>query len=290
MCLQCAGTPLSLPLKRITWKEAMERYGSDKPDTRFEMHIQDVSETVNNCGFSVFESAVDAGNIVCGITAKGKADNLSRKNIDALTDYAKTYHVKGLAWYAINSDGTIRSSFAKFMSDESLNKLISDMDCKTGDIMFFIADKRITALTAMGQLRLKLGKDLDLIDTSRNDLFWVTEFPLFEYSEEDQRYVAAHHPFTMPMDEDFDLIDTNPHIMRAKSYDLVMNGIEMGSGSIRIHSSDIQERMFNMLGFTKEEAWKRFGSCLKPSNTEHPHGGLPWYRQAYNGAQRKRKP
>jgi aspartyl-tRNA synthetase len=269
------GTPLSLPLKRITWKEAMERYGSDKPDTRFEMHIQDVSETVNNCGFSVFESAVDAGNIVCGITAKGKADNLSRKNIDALTDYAKTYHVKGLAWYAINSDGTIRSSFAKFMSDESLNKLISDMDCKTGDIMFFIADKRITALTAMGQLRLKLGKDLDLIDTSRNDLFWVTEFPLFEYSEEDQRYVAAHHPFTMPMDEDFDLIDTNPHIMRAKSYDLVMNGIEMGSGSIRIHSSDIQERMFNMLGFTKEEAWKRFGFLLEAFKYgTPPHGGF----------------
>ncbi|HHU01803.1 MAG TPA: aspartate--tRNA ligase, partial [Christensenellaceae bacterium] len=269
------GTPLSLPLKRITWKEAMERYGSDKPDTRFEMYIQDVSDTVKECGFSVFESVVDAGNIVCGITAKGQADNLSRKNIDALTDYAKTYHVKGLAWYAINSDGTIRSSFAKFMSDESLNKLISDMDCKTGDIMFFIADKRITALTAMGQLRLKLGKDLDLIDTSRNDLFWVTEFPLFEYSEEDQRYVAAHHPFTMPMDEDFDLIDTNPHIMRAKSYDLVMNGIEMGSGSIRIHSSDIQERMFNMLGFTKEEAWKRFGFLLEAFKYgTPPHGGF----------------
>ncbi|NLJ65495.1 MAG: aspartate--tRNA ligase [Christensenellaceae bacterium] len=269
------GTPLSLPLPRITWKEALERYGSDKPDTRFEMYIQDVSDTVKECGFSVFESAVSAGNMVCGITAKGQADNLSRKQIDALTDYAKTYHVKGLAWYAINSDGTIRSSFAKFMSDESLNRLISDMDCKSGDIMFFIADKRITALTAMGQLRLKLGKDLDLIDTTRNDLFWVTEFPLFEYSEEDQRYVAAHHPFTMPMDEDFDLIDTNPHIMRAKSYDLVMNGIEMGSGSVRIHSSDIQERMFNMLGFTKEEAWKRFGFLLEAFKYgTPPHGGF----------------
>jgi len=269
------GTPLSLPLPRITWKEALERYGSDKPDTRFEMYIQDVSDTVKECGFSVFESAVSAGNMVCGITAKGQADNLSRKQIDALTDYAKTYHVKGLAWYAINSDGTIRSSFAKFMSDESLNKLISDMDCKIGDIMFFIADKRITALTAMGQLRLKLGKDLNLIDTTRNDLFWVTEFPLFEYSEEDQRYVAAHHPFTMPMDEDFDLIDTNPHIMRAKSYDLVMNGIEMGSGSVRIHSSDIQERMFNMLGFTKEEAWKRFGFLLEAFKYgTPPHGGF----------------
>lgn len=269
------GMELSLPLPRMTWKDAMENYGSDKPDTRFDMKIHTVTDIVKECGFSVFESAARNGQIVCGITAKGAADGLSRKHMDALSEFVKTYHVKGLAWYAENSDGTVRSSFAKFIKPDIMKTLLDKMGAQKGDAVFFIADKRLTALTAMGQLRLKLGHQLDMIDTDRYDVLWITEFPLLEWSEEEQRYVAAHHPFTMPMNEDFDLMETAPEKVRAKSYDLVINGIEMGSGSIRIHASDLQERMFKLLGFTHEEAWKRFGFLLEAFKYgTPPHGGF----------------
>jgi aspartyl-tRNA synthetase len=272
---EITGRGLKLPLPRITWKEAMERFGSDKPDTRFKMEITDVTEQVQNCGFSIFESACKDGNVVVGINAKGVADKLSRKNMDALAEFVKTYHVKGLAWYSIRSDSSVRSSFKKFLNADAEEKLINIMDLEKGDAMFFVADKKITALTAMGQLRLKLGKEFDFIDNKRHDLLWITEFPMFEYSEKDNRYVAAHHPFTMPMVEDFELFDTNPYAVRAQSYDLVMDGVEMGSGSIRIHLSEVQEKMFNLLGFSKEEAWQRFGFLLEAFKYgTPPHGGF----------------
>ncbi len=269
------GMELNLPLPRMTWKNAMENYGSDKPDTRFEMKIKTVTDLVQHSGFSVFEKAAEDGQIVCAITAKGAADHLSRKDMDALSEFVKTYHVKGLAWYAQNQDGTVRSSFAKFFTEEAMDALRKEMGCVVGDAMFLIADKRLVALTAMGQLRLKLGHQLNLINKEAFNLLWITEFPLLEWNEENQRYVAAHHPFTMPMNEDFEMMDTAPEKVRAKSYDLVINGIEMGSGSIRIHASDLQERMFSLLGFTHEEAWKRFGFLLEAFKYgTPPHGGF----------------
>ncbi len=272
------GIDVPLPLKRITWKEAMANYGSDKPDTRFDMTIHDVTETVKDCGFSVFEqSAQQPGGMVCAIVAKSAAEEMSRKNIDALVEFVKTYHVKGLAWYGIQPDGSIRSSFAKFLSDGKAEQLSQQLNLQQGDMAFFIAEKKITALTAMGQLRLKLGHQLNLIDKDRYDLLWVTEFPLLEWNEENQRYVAAHHPFTSPMNEDFDLMEDHPEKVRAKSYDLVINGIEMGSGSIRIHASDLQEKMFGLLGFTHEEAWERFGFLLEAFKYgTPPHGGFAY--------------
>lgn len=269
------GVSLSLPLPRMTWKEAMANYGSDKPDTRFDMKIKTVTHLVENSGFSVFENAAKDGQIVCAITAKGAAEGLSRKDMDALGEFAKTYHVKGLAWYAKHQDGTVRSSFAKFFKEDALEKLCQEMDCGAGDAMFLIADKQLVALTAMGQLRLKLGHQLDMIDKEAYHILWITEFPLLEWNEDQQRYVAAHHPFTMPMNEDFDMLETTPENVRAKSYDLVINGVEMGSGSIRIHASDLQERMFSLLGFTHEEAWKRFGFLLEAFKYgTPPHGGF----------------
>ena len=252
---------VQLPLKRITWRDAMARYGSDKPDTRFGMEISDVSETVRGCGFKVFEDALENGQTICAIRAEG-AGKLSRKEIDALGEFVKTYHVKGLAWAVVNEDGTLRSSFAKAMQGDSMQRLIDGMCAKPGDAIFVIADKKYVALTAMGQLRLRLGKQLDRIDTSRYDLLWVTEFPLLEWSEEDNRFLAMHHPFTNVMEEDIPLMDTDPGAVRAKAYDLVMNGLEMGSGSIRIHQSDVQEKMFSLLGFSKEQAWEQFGFLL----------------------------
>jgi aspartyl-tRNA synthetase len=266
---------ITLPLPRMTWKYAMETYGSDKPDTRFEMPISDVGDTVSGCGFTVFESALAENKNVVAICAKGAADKLSRKDMDALSEFVKTYHVKGLAWAALQSDGTLRSSFAKAMAGDSMQKLMDKMGVEKGDALFVIADKKFVALTALGQLRLKLGAQLNLIDRSKYNLFWVTEFPLLEWSEEDNRFMAMHHPFTSPMDEDFCYMETDPGRVRAKAYDLVMNGIEMGSGSIRIHASDLQERMFRLLGFTKEEAWTRFGFLLEAFKYgTPPHGGF----------------
>ncbi len=266
---------ITLPLPRMTWKHAMETYGSDKPDTRFDLPISDVGGTVAGCGFAVFEGALAENKSVVAICAKGAAEKLSRKEMDALSDFVKTYHVKGLAWAALQQDGTLRSSFAKAMAGDSMQKLMDKMGMEKGDALFVIADKKYIALNAMGQLRLRLGAQLGLIDRSRYNLFWVTEFPLLEWNEEDNRFAAMHHPFTSPMDEDFDLMETDPGRVRAKAYDLVMNGIEMGSGSIRIHASDLQERMFSLLGFTHEEAWTRFGFLLEAFKYgTPPHGGF----------------
>lgn len=272
------GIDVPLPLRRMTWKEALANYGSDKPDTRFGMLIQDVTETVKNCGFSVFEqSAKQEDGIVCAIVAQNAAEDMSRRNIDSLVEFVKTYHVKGLAWHGIQPDGSVRSSFAKFLSEEKIEQLNKQLNLQQGDMAFFIADKKITALTAMGQLRLKVGRQLNLIDQDRYDLLWITEFPLLEWNEDNQRYVAAHHPFTSPMNEDFDLMEKHPEKVRAKSYDLVINGIEMGSGSIRIHASDLQERMFQLLGFTHEQAWERFGFLLEAFKYgTPPHGGFAY--------------
>lgn len=269
------GVTISLPLPRMTWKHAMETYGSDKPDTRFDMTIRDVSALVPGCGFSVFENNVAQGGIVGGIVAKQAAGRLSRKDIDALGEFVKTYHVKGLAWLSVQEDGTIRSSFAKFFAEEKLQELMKALDVEPGDIAFLIADKKPVALTALGQLRVRVARDLNLIDTSKYNLFWVVEFPLMEWNEDAGRYVSAHHPFTMPMEEDFHLLDTQLSAVRAKSYDLVLNGVEMGSGSIRIHASDLQEKMFGLLGFTHEEAWRRFGFLLEAFKYgTPPHGGF----------------
>ncbi len=269
------GVTISLPLPRMTWKHAMETYGSDKPDTRFDMTIRDVSALVPGCGFSVFENNVAQGGIVGGVVAKQAAGRLSRKDIDALGEFVKTYHVKGLAWLSVQEDGTIRSSFAKFFAEEKLQELMKALGVEPGDIAFLIADKKPVALTALGQLRVRVARDLNLIDTSKYNLFWVVEFPLMEWNEDAGRYVSAHHPFTMPMEEDFHLLDTHLSSVRAKSYDLVLNGVEMGSGSIRIHASDLQEKMFGLLGFTHEEAWRRFGFLLEAFKYgTPPHGGF----------------
>ncbi len=265
---------VSLPLKRITWRDAMARYGSDKPDTRFGMEISDVSETVRGCGFAVFETALANNQTVCAICAKS-AGKLSRRELDALGEFVKTYHVKGLAWAVPGEDGTLRSSFAKAMQGDSMQKLLTRMDCQPGDVLFVIADRRLVALTAMGQLRLRLGKELELIDNSRYDLLWVTEFPLLSFNEEENRYAAEHHPFTNVMDEDIPLMEIDPGSVRAKSYDLVLNGVEMGSGSIRIHQSELQAKMFSLIGLTSEEAQEKFGFLLEAFQYgTPPHGGF----------------
>lgn len=272
---QIKDLDINLPFPRMTWKDAMELYGSDKPDTRFDMKISTVDETVRGSGFSVFEQALEQGGIVCAIKAEGAASKFSRKDMDSLSEFAKTYHVKGLAWLALSEDGNVRSSFAKFFSEEKLKDLMTRMDVKPGDALFLIADKKLTALNAMGQVRNKLGRELGLIDKSKYNLLWVTEFPLLEWNEEDRRFQAAHHPFTMPMEQDFELMKEHPELTRAQSYDLVLNGIEMGSGSIRIHASDLQEKMFSLLGFTHDEAWKRFGFLLEAFKYgTPPHGGF----------------
>ena len=265
---------LQFPLPRLTWREAMARFGSDKPDTRFGMEISDVSDVVKGCGFLVFENALAGNQTVCAIRAEG-AGRLSRKEIDALGEFVKTYHVKGLAWAVVNEDGTLRSSFAKAMQGDSMGLLLTAVGAKPGDAVFVIADKKYVALGAMGQLRLRLGKELGLIDPKRYNLLWVTEFPLLDWDEESGHFVAMHHPFTNVMDEDVALMEEDPGAVRAKAYDLVLNGLEMGSGSIRIHQSDLQEKMFSLLGFTKEEAWARFGFLLEAFQYgTPPHGGF----------------
>ncbi|MDI9520027.1 MAG: aspartate--tRNA ligase [Bacillota bacterium] len=269
------GLDISLPLPRMTWKEAMESYGSDKPDLRYGMKIKNMNDWANDCGFSIFETAVNEGKRVCAMKADQASGQLSRKEMDALGEFVKTYHVKGLAWLAINEDGSLRSSFAKFIPQDKMDELLSMMEAKPGDALFLIADKRLTALNAMGQLRVKLAKQLNLADPEAYCLTWITEFPLLEWNEEAGRYTAAHHPFTMPMEEDFSLLEDHPEQVRAKSYDLVLNGVEMGSGSIRIHASDLQEKMFSLLGFTHEEAWTRFGFLLEAFKYgTPPHGGF----------------
>ncbi len=264
------GIDLQLPLPRMTWRQAMDNYGSDKPDTRFGMQLCDVTETVRECGFSVFEGAPS----VRGMNAKGGAA-LSRKEIDALGELAKTYHAKGLAWLTIDAEGQIKGSFIKFLKPKAQAALLEKMGAEPGDALFFVADKADTALTALGQVRLALGRKFNLMNPEQYNLFWVTEFPLLEWDEEGGRFLAMHHPFTSPMDEDDQYMETDPGRVRAKAYDLVLNGIEMGSGSIRIHDSALQERMFRLLGFTKEQAWSRFGFLLEAFQYgTPPHGGF----------------
>jgi len=265
---------LPLPLPRLTWREAMARFGSDKPDCRFGMEISDVGSVVKGCGFQVFEDALARGQTVCAIRAEG-GGRLSRKEIDALGEFVKTYHVKGLAWAVVNEDGTLRSSFAKAMQGDSMGLLLAAMGAKPGDAVFAIADTKYVALGAMGQLRLRLGKELGLIDPKWYNLLWVTEFPLLERDEETGHFAAMHHPFTTVVDEDLALLDEDPGAVRAKAYDLVLNGLEMGSGSIRIHQSELQAKMFRLLGFTEEEAWTKFGFLLEAFQYgTPPHGGF----------------
>ncbi|MCL1963805.1 MAG: aspartate--tRNA ligase [Firmicutes bacterium] len=265
------GIDVRLPLPRMTWRQAMDDYGSDKPDTRFGMKLTDVTETVKGCGFSVFESAPS----VRGINAKGAAKALSRKEIDGLGELARTYHAKGLAWLTLDAEGQVKSSFAKFFPQEKLAALLRVMAIEPGDALFFVADTPAIACTAIGQVRLFLGKKFGLLGENQYNLLWVTEFPLLEWDEAEGRFAAMHHPFTSPMDEDAPYMETDPGRVRAKAYDLVLNGIEMGSGSIRIHDSDLQERMFRLLGFTTEEAWKRFGFLLEAFRYgTPPHGGF----------------
>ncbi len=267
---------LQLPIPRMTWREAMDRFGSDKPDLRFGMELKNVTELVKGCGFGVFTGAIENGGSVRGINAQGQGA-MPRKKIDALVDFAKGFGAKGLAYLAIQEDGSYKCSFAKFMTEEELKALASAMDGKPGDLLLFAADKDKVVFDVLGNLRLELAKQQDLLKKDDFKFLWVTEFPLLEYSEEENRYVAMHHPFTMPMDEDLPLIDTNPGAVRAKAYDIVLNGTEMGGGSVRIHQADIQAKMFEVLGFTPEQANQQFGFLLEAFKYGvPPHAGLAY--------------
>ena len=263
-----------LPLKRMTWQEAMDRFGSDKPDVRFGMELIDVSEVVAGCGFGVFTGALENGGSVRGINVKGQAA-MSRKKIDKLVDHAKGCGAKGLAYLSINEDGTYKSSFAKFMTEEELAALVSAMDGQPGDLLLFAADRNKIVWEVLGSLRLQLGKEFNLYDPNEFAFLWVVDFPQFEWSDDQNRFVAMHHPFTMPYKEDLDKLTSDPGAVRAKAYDIVLNGCELGGGSIRIYQSDVQEKMFNALGFTNEEAHERFGFLLDAfSYGVPPHAGL----------------
>ena len=274
VCKEAIGHEVSLPIQRMTWQEAMDRFGSDKPDTRFGMELVNVSDVVANCGFGVFTGALANGGSVRGINVKGQAE-MPRKKIDALVDFAKGYGAKGLAYLCVLPDGTYKSSFSKFMTEEELAALVAAMDGQPGDLLLFAADKLKIVWSVLGALRCELAKQLELIDPDKFNFLWITEFPLLEWSEDDNRFVAMHHPFTMPMDEDLPMLDTDPGKVRAKAYDIVLNGVELGGGSVRIFQDDVQEKMFEVLGFTKEQAWDRFGFLLSAFKYGvPPHAGL----------------
>ena len=273
---EAIGVDVELPLKRMPWQEAMDRFGSDKPDTRFGMELKDVSDIVKDCGFGVFTGALEQGGSVRGINAEGQGA-MPRKKIDKLVEFAKGYGAKGLAYLSVQEDGSYKSSFAKFMTEEELKNLVAAMDGKPGDLLLFAADKNKIVWNVLGALRLEIAKELDLLDPNQYNFLWITEFPLLEWSDEENRYMAMHHPFTMPMEEDWDKIDTDPGAVRAKAYDIVLNGTELGGGSVRIHQSDIQEKMFEVLGFTKERAHEQFGFLLDAfSYGVPPHAGLAY--------------
>lgn len=273
---EAIGVDVELPLKRMPWQEAMDRFGSDKPDTRFGMELKDVSDIAKDCGFGVFTSALEQGGSVRGINAEGQGA-MPRKKIDKLVEFAKGYGAKGLAYLSVQEDGSYKSSFAKFMTEEELKNLVAAMDGKPGDLLLFAADKNKIVWNVLGALRLEIAKELDLLDPNQYNFLWITEFPLLEWSDEENRYMAMHHPFTMPMEEDWDKIDTDPGAVRAKAYDIVLNGTELGGGSVRIHQSDIQEKMFEVLGFTKERAHEQFGFLLDAfSYGVPPHAGLAY--------------
>ncbi len=270
------GVEVKLPIQRITWQEAMDRFGSDKPDMRFGMELHDVSEIVKHCGFSVFTGALENGGSVRGINAEGQGA-MPRKKIDKLVEFAKGYGAKGLAYIAIAEDGTRKSSFAKFMTEEEMDALVAAMDGKPGDLLLFAADKKKLVYDVLGALRLELAKQMDILDKNEYCFAWVTEFPLLEWNEEENRYTAMHHPFTMLMEEDLPLLETDPGKVRAKAYDIVLNGNEIGGGSVRIHQNDIQEKMFEALGFTKEAAYEQFGFLLDAFKYGvPPHAGLAY--------------
>ena len=270
------GVEVPLPIQRMTWQEAMDRFGSDKPDLRFGMELKNVSDVVKDCEFVVFKNAMENGGTVRGINAEGQG-HMPRKKIDALVEFAKGYGAKGLAYVAIQEDGTLKSSFAKFMTDEQMAALVAAMDGKPGDLLLFAADKNKIVWDVLGSLRLEIARQLDLLKKDDYRFLWVTEFPLLEYSEEQDRFVAMHHPFTMPMDEDWHLIDSDPGAVRAKAYDIVLNGTEIGGGSVRIHQSDIQSKMFEVLGFTPEKAQDQFGFLLDAFKYGvPPHAGLAY--------------
>ena len=265
-----------LPIPRMTWQEAMDRFGSDKPDIRFGMELVDVSEVVAGSEFVVFKGALENGGSVRGINAKGQGE-MPRKKIDKLVDFAKDFGAKGLAYVAIQNDGSIKSSFAKFMTEEEMAALVKAMDGENGDLLLFAADKNKVVWDVLGNLRLEIARQLEILDKGDYKFLWVTEFPLLEWNDEMARYQAMHHPFTMPMDEDLPLLDTDPGKVRAKAYDIVLNGTELGGGSVRIFDHDIQNKMFEMLGFTPEQAEAQFGFLLNAFKYGvPPHAGLAY--------------
>lgn len=270
------GVEVSLPIPRMTWQAAMDRFGSDKPDIRFGMELVDVSEVVKDCEFVVFKNALENGGSVRGINAKGQGA-MPRKKIDKLVDFAKDFGAKGLAYIAIQEDGTVKSSFAKFMSEEEMHALIEAMGGENGDLLLFAADKNKVVWDVLGNLRLEIARQLEILDKGDYRFLWVTEFPLLEWNEEAGRYTAMHHPFTMPMEEDLDLLDTDPGKVRAKAYDIVLNGTELGGGSVRIFNQEIQNKMFEVLGFTREQAEEQFGFLLSAFKYGvPPHAGLAY--------------
>ena len=271
---EAIGVEVPLPIPRMTWQEAMDRFGSDKPDIRFGMELTDVSDVVADCGFGVFSGAIADGGTVRGINVKGQA-KMPRKKIDKLVEFARSCGAKGLAYVCVNEDGSYKSSFAKFMTEEEMDRLVQKMDGQPGDLLLFAADRFKTAVEVLGALRLNLAKELELYDPSEFAFLWVVDFPQFEWSDEQNRYLAMHHPFTMPYEEDLPMLLTDPGKVRAKAYDIVLNGCELGGGSVRIHQDDVQEKMFEALGFTVEEAHDRFGFLLDAfSYGVPPHAGL----------------
>lgn len=270
------GVEVALPIPRMTWQEAMDRYGSDKPDTRFGMELTDVTEVVKDCEFVVFKGAIENGGTVRGINAKGQG-GMARKKIDKLVDFAKGFGAKGLAYIAIQEDGNVKSSFAKFMTEAQMDALIRAMNGEAGDLLLFAADKNKAVWDVLGSLRLELARQMELLNKDEYKFLWITEFPLLEWSEEQNRYVAMHHPFTMPMEEDLNYLESDPGRVRAKAYDITLNGNEIGGGSVRIFQDDVQERMFEALGFTKEQAQEQFGFLLDAFKYGvPPHAGLAY--------------
>lgn len=270
------GIEIELPIQRMTWQEAMDRFGSDKPDIRFGMELKDISDLVKNCGFGVFTGALENGGTVRGINAAGQGA-MPRKKIDALVDFVKGYGAKGLAWLAINGDGSFKSSFSKFMTEDELNAIVGRLDGKPGDLLLFAADSTKIVWSVLGALRLQIADELGLRRPDEYKFLWITEFPLFEWSDEQNRLLAMHHPFTMMMEEDIELLESAPEKVRAKAYDITLNGVEIGGGSVRIHQDDIQKKMFNILGFTDEKAEEQFGFLLNAFRYGvPPHAGLAY--------------
>ena len=267
---------VALPIPRMTWQEAMDRYGSDKPDTRFGMELVDVTEVVKGCDFVVFKGAIENGGTVRGINAKGQG-GMPRKKIDKLVDFAKDFGAKGLAYIALQEDGSMKSSFAKFMTEEEMQGLVQAMSGEPGDLLLFAADRNKVVWDVLGNLRLEIARPMEILDKNEYKFAWITEFPLLEWSDEQNRFMAMHHPFTMPMEEDLQYIDSDPGRVRAKAYDIVLNGNEIGGGSVRIFQNDVQEKMFEVLGFTKEQAYEQFGFLLDAFKYGvPPHAGLAY--------------